>query len=225
MPIASRIRRAGPRPTVEHRAKPRLEKDDGHSRRSKAKILEGSSIMSITGISNTQNYQNPFQQIKTDFQQLGTDLQAGNLSQAQSDYATLSQDISGSQTQSNNTITRDFSALGQVLQSGNLSDAQSSFATLLQDLQQSAQVHHHHPHHRHHGGSQGVNSAGAQASTPITQAFDALRNALQSGDLNSAQQAYSTLQQDLQQFGLNASALSSSSAAAQTPGSNLNLTI
>lgn len=180
--------------------------------------------MTVTGISNAQNYQNPFQQIRTDFQQLGTDLQAGNLSQAQSDYATLSQEISASQTQSNNTITQDFSALGQALQSGKLSDAQNSFSTLLQDLQQSAQVHPHH-HHHHHGGAQGANSAGAQASNPITQAFDALRNALQSGDLNSAKQAYSMLQQDLQQFGLNASAVSSSSAAAQMPGSNLNLTI
>jgi soluble cytochrome b562 len=179
--------------------------------------------MSITGIANTQNYQNTFQQIRTDFQQLGTDLQAGNLTQAQSDYATLSQDISGSQTQSNNAVNQDFSALGQALQAGNLTDAQNSFSTLLQDLQQSAQVHHH--HHHHHGGAQGVNSASAQTTDPITQAFDALRNALQSGDLNGAQQAYSTLQQDLQQFGLNATALSSSSAAAQTAGNFLNLAI
>jgi hypothetical protein len=84
------------------------------------------------------------------------------LSQAQSDYATLSQDISGSQTHSNNTINQDFSALGQALQSGSLSDAQNAF---------------------------------------------------------------STLQQDLQKFGLSANAVSSSSAAAQTPESNLNLTI
>jgi hypothetical protein len=181
--------------------------------------------MSVAGIFNTQNYQIISQQIKTDFQQLGSDLQAGNLSQAQSDYASLSQDISASQTQSSNTINQDFSAVGQALQSGNLSDAQNSFSTLLHDLQQSGQVHHHHHHHHHSGGSQGANSSGAQASDPIAQAFDALRNALQSGDLNSAQQAYSTLQQDLQQFGLNANAVSGSSAAAQTPGSNLNLTI
>jgi hypothetical protein len=181
--------------------------------------------MSITAVSNAQNYQNKFQQINTDFQQLGSDLQAGKLSQAQSDYATLSKDIAGSQSQSNNTINQDFSALGQALQSGKLSDAQSSFSTLQQDLQQAGQVHHHHRHHHHNGGSQGANSAGVQASDPIAQAFDALRNALQSGDLNSAQQAYSTIQQDLQHFGLGANAVSSSSAAAPTPGSNLNLTV
>jgi hypothetical protein len=180
--------------------------------------------MSISGISNTQNYQNIFQQIRTDFLQLGTDLQTGNLSQAQSDYTTLSQDISGIQTRNNNTVNQDFSTLGQVLQSGNLSDAQNSFSTLVQDLRQAAQAHHHRPHH-HHGGSQGGNAVGTPASNPITQAFDTLRSALQSGDLTGAQQAYSVLQQDLLQFGLNATALSTSSAAAQIPGSNLNLIV
>jgi hypothetical protein len=174
--------------------------------------------MSITGISSAQNYQHMFRQIKTDFLQLGADLQAGKLSQAQSDYATLSKDISGSQKQSNNTINQDFSALGQSLQSENLSDAQNSFATLEQDLRQAGQVHH------HHGGLQGANFAGVQASDPIAQAFQALSNALQSGDLNGAQRAYSTLQQDLQRFGLNVNAISRSSATAQTPGSNLNVT-
>jgi soluble cytochrome b562 len=180
--------------------------------------------MSISGISNAQNYQNTFQQMRTDFQQLGTDLQAGNLSQAQNDYATVSQDISGFQTRTNNAVNQDFSVLGQALQSGNLSDAQNSFSTLVQDLQQAAQVRHHH-HHHHHGGSQGANAIGAQGSNPITQAFDTLGNALQSGDLSSAQQAYSMLQQDLLQFGLNASAVSSSSAAAQIPGSNLSVVV
>jgi hypothetical protein len=74
------------------------------------------------------------------------------------------------------------------------------FGPSSQDLQKSAQVHHHH-HHRHHGGSHGATSADARASNPITQAFDALSNASESVDLKSAQQAYSTLQQGLQQFG------------------------
>ncbi len=36
-----------------------------------------------------------FQQLKSEFQQLGQDLQSGNLTQAQSDYATLSQNFPG----------------------------------------------------------------------------------------------------------------------------------
>ena len=35
--------------------------------------------MSVSGISNAERYQDRFQQIKTDFQQLGSDLKAGTL--------------------------------------------------------------------------------------------------------------------------------------------------
>jgi hypothetical protein len=179
--------------------------------------------MSVSGIPSAQSHQNRFQQIRTDFQQLGSDLNAGNLTKAQSDYATLSQDLSAPQAQSKNTINQDFSALGQALQSGSLTDAQNSFSTLEQDLQQAGQVHRH--HHHHHGASQSFKSTGNPASEPITQAFQALDGSLQSGNINSAQQAYSTLQQYLQQFGLGANAVSNSSAAAQVAGSILNLTV
>ena len=182
------------------------------------------SVTGVSGINNSQvsaqNYQDRIQEMKTEFQQLGTDLQAGNLSQARQDFNTLSQNISGSQQ---STVNQDFSALGQALKSGNISDAQNAYSTLLQDLQQaSSQVHHHHHHHAR--GSQGANSSDGQQSNPIAQAFDALGKALESGDLSGAQQAFLTIQQDLQQYGLNVSAVSSSSAATQTPGSNLNVT-
>jgi len=49
------------------------------------------------------------------------------------------------------------------------------------------------PHHHHHGG-------GGEASA-ISQEMQQLGQALQSGNLTSAQQAYSTLQQDFQQAG------------------------
>ena len=181
-------------------------------------------LMSITGISSStvaqtndaQYYQDQLQKMRDGIQQLGNDLQAGNLSQAQSDFGVLSQDISGSKTQ-NITLDQDFSALGQALQSGNLSDAQAAYSTLLQDLQRA----HHHHHHRHHSGNA---QAASQQTNPIAQAFDDLGKALQSGDLSAAQQAYSTIVQDLQQYGLNVSAISSGSATAQTPGVNLTVT-
>ena len=40
-----------------------------------------------------QGVSQKFQQLKSEFQQLGQDLQSGNLTQAQADYATLSQDF------------------------------------------------------------------------------------------------------------------------------------
>ncbi len=172
------------------------------------------SSSNVTQMNDAQYYQDQLQKIRNGVQQLGTDLQAGNLSQAQSDYAFLSQNVPGSQ---NNTLNQDFTALGQALQSGNLSDAQTAYATLLQDLQKT----HHHHHHNHHSANA---QAASQQSNPIAQAFDALGKALQSGDLSTAQQAYSTIVQDLQQYGLNVTAVSTSSAAAQIPGLNLTLT-
>ena len=56
-----------------------------------------SNLFSAGAAQNTQSSQNTsvqFQQIKTEFQQLGQDLQSGNLTQAQSDFTTLSQNLS-----------------------------------------------------------------------------------------------------------------------------------
>src|SRR5271170_944903 len=121
--------------------------------------------MSVTGISSsnllqsyfTQGAQNKFQQIQSQFQQLGQDLQAGNLAQAQSDFATLTQELPSAQQQtgaatstSTSSVAQAFQALGQDLQSGNLSAAQQDFATIQQDAQQaSGSGHARHNHLRH----------------------------------------------------------------------------
>jgi outer membrane protein assembly factor BamD (BamD/ComL family) len=190
--------------------------------------------MSITGVAsstlltqiyatqNTQNNQSPFQQIQTDFQQLGQDLQAGNLTGAQQDFATLQQALPSGQSQSQqNTaspITQAFTALSQALQSGNLQDAQTAFTTLQGDIQQqqgSGQVRHHH----HHGGN-------SSQTNPVATAFGALSQALQSGNLSGAQTTFATLQQDLtQQFaGDLASYTGSTGISSAAAGANLNVT-
>jgi hypothetical protein len=166
--------------------------------------------MSVTGITssnflqsyNSQNTQNKFQQIQTEFQQLGQDLQSGNLSQAQADFATLSQQLPVAQQQNGaSPIAQGFQALAKDLQAGNLSAAQQDFAAIQQAAQQ-APSHRPHHHHGHHGGAE------QQDSNTLSQAFGNLGQALQSGNLSSAQQAYATLQQDLLQDSL--PALSSS---------------
>ena len=176
--------------------------------------------MSVSGISSSnlstydpQNNQSQFQQIQQTFQQLGQDLQSGNLSAAQSDFATLEQLApqlnSASSTQSDNPIAQAFSQLAKDLQSGNLSAAQQDFATIEQDFQnqaaQQTQSETAHGHHRHHGG-------GNEEST-LSQLFQQLGQDLQSGNLSAAQQTFSTLQQDFQQAaqGSEASQTSSSS--------------
>ena len=148
--------------------------------------------MSVTGVSSsspfhpsiTQSVQNKFQQIQSQFQQLGEDLQAGNLVAAQKDFATIQQD----------------------------------------PQQLSGQVQHHH-HHQRVRVAQESNSASEQQENPVSQAFGTLGQALQSGSLSSAQQAYTALQQNLQQFLPGAGATSSSNASVTSPtGRTVSLT-
>jgi soluble cytochrome b562 len=159
--------------------------------------------MSAAGLSSTglfsSSVNSQFQEFKQEFQQLGQDLQAGNLSAAQSDFATLQQLGPQSQVntsaQGSNPISQAFEQLSQDLQSGNVSAAQQDFTTIQQDFQNLAQAQ---PqtqtqppeHHHHHGGSDGA----------ISQLITQLGQALQSGNLSAAQQAYSTLQLDFQKF-------------------------
>jgi outer membrane protein assembly factor BamD (BamD/ComL family) len=140
-----------------------------------------------------QTWQAQAQKIQSEFQQLGQDLQAGNITQAQSDFSTLSQNIS-SPMQTNSSLSQAFAALGTALQSGNLAAAQKAYSTLQQDVQQTGQGHHHH----HAGGSSQTNNS--STGNLLSQLFDSLGSALQSGSLSTAQTAYSTLAHDLQQL-------------------------
>jgi len=157
--------------------------------------------MSVSGISSSsslgqtmQNWRAQAQKIQTEFQQLGQDLQAGNITQAQSDFSTLSQNIS-SPMQTNGSLSQAFAALGTALQSGNLAAAQKAYTTLQQDVRQTGQVH---PHHHHAGGNSQTNSS--SSGSILSQLFGGLGSALQSGSLSTAQTAYSTLAPDLQQL-------------------------
>jgi outer membrane protein assembly factor BamD (BamD/ComL family) len=151
---------------------------------------------------NNNGQNNKAQQFQQEFKQLGQDLQSGNLSAAQSDLATLQQNRpqinSTAAMHSNTPIVTAFNQLSSDLQSGNLTAAQQDYATIQQDFQnqsaqrQSTQGHHHH----HHGGS-GSNSS---SSAPINQLLSELGSALQIGNISNAQQAYSSLQQNLLQF-------------------------
>jgi hypothetical protein len=157
--------------------------------------------MSVSGLSsssffdfNTQSIQNQMRQFRREFQQLGQDLASGNLSAAQSDFATLQQlgpQSNASSASQTNPIAQAFNQLATDLQSGNLTAAQQDFSTLAQDVQNRAV----HGHHRHHHASGDGSS--------ISQAFSQLGQALQSGNLSAAQQAYTNLQQDFEQFAQN----------------------
>jgi chromosome segregation ATPase len=181
--------------------------------------IAGTALSSLLNVApNSKSSHGNFQQIQSEFQQLGKDLQAGNLKQAQQDYATLSQNFGSAQASTaatannSNPVAQAFTALSQDLQNGNISAAQKDYANIQQGFQQqqqaTSQVHHHH----HHGGD------GSQQSNEISQALNSLSAALQSNNLSSAQTAFATLQQDLQQFE------SSGSASTNTAGGTLSVT-
>jgi cell division septum initiation protein DivIVA len=99
--------------------------------------------MSVTGISNTlndvepatQSLQSRIQQFKQGFEQLGQDLQSGNLSAAQSAFAALPKPGQNNSTPTNSPIEQAFSQLAQNLQSGNLTGANQDYKLIEHDIQ------------------------------------------------------------------------------------------
>jgi hypothetical protein len=189
--------------------------------------IASSSIFSQ--ISSLATQQSKSQKLQQGFQQLGQDLQSGNVSQAQSDFSSLQQLLPGGQqnsgaastsgAQSSNPLATAVSQLAQDLKSGNLTAAQSDLANVQQDVQQSnqqqgaGQAHH---HHHHHGGGSENSSQSSGEQNAISTLFGQLGQSLQSGNLSAAQQAYSSLQQDLQQFGGSSNATSSAASSTST---------
>ena len=181
--------------------------------------------MSVSGISSSSFFNNAMPSIQNagaqrakEFQQLGQDLQSGNLSAAQSDFAALeqssSQSSATSSAQSNNPLAQDFTQLGKDLQSGNTSAAQQDFSKIQQDFQsQSTQAH---PHHHHGGG-------GGGDSSEITPSLDQLGQALQSGNISTAQQAYSSLEQEFQQFSQSNGSLLANAATSLSTGDGVSV--
>lgn len=158
--------------------------------------------MSVSAISASRNalaytttsIRNKLQQFQQEFDQLGQDLQSGNLSAARSEFSTLQQIVprpnSTAPAQAASPLDQEFQQLSQDLQSGNLSAAQQDFANIQQGFQNSpANLHRHH----HHPGD-------AKGAAGIDQLLNQLGQDSQSGNLSASQQAYAALQQDLQQF-------------------------
>jgi hypothetical protein len=177
--------------------------------------------MSVSGILSSSFLQNQLSAVsspyKQDMQKLSQDLQSGNLSAAQSDFATLQaafsqpatsagagSTASTSGTTTSNPTAQAFNQLAADLQSGNLSAAQKDFSTVQQDLQsQGGPSANHFHHHQHHG------SGGSTDQNSLLQDLSQVGQNLTSSNLAGAQEAYATLQQQLQQSALGGGSLSS----------------
>jgi hypothetical protein len=146
---------------------------------------------------------NPYQQSTS---QLGKDLQSGNLSAAQSDFASLQAAFSQPSTtmgasttpatqSTASPIAQAFNQLSSDLQSGNLSAAQKDFSTVQQDLQSRGRPM---PIISRYLG--GASNSGSQTS--LLQDLNQIGQSLSSTSQTGAQQAYASLQQELQDFSL-----------------------
>jgi len=99
-----------------------------------------------------------------------------------------------------NQFKQDFKQLASSLQSGDLTGAQKAYAALQQLLQSNQS-----------GGQSSNAQQASSTNNPIQNDFAALGSALQSGDLSSAQSAFSQLQTDMK-----AAVQNGSSAAVQS---------
>ncbi|MFZ3264429.1 MAG: hypothetical protein WA172_10550 [Terriglobales bacterium] len=150
--------------------------------------------MSVSGIfGNMANNASAvsYQLQNSQLQQLGQDLTSGNLSAAQSDFATLQQAFTQPSavptSSTSNPVTQAFQQLSSDLQSGNLTAAQKDYSTIQQDLQSPSR--HLHMHHRMQPDSSNQN--------PLLQDLNQLGQDLSASNLTAAQQAYASLQQGL----------------------------
>lgn len=166
--------------------------------------IASSTLLHYSGQA-TQSNRQKWQQ---GLQQLGQDLQSGNLSAAQTDFATLQQLSpqigSASSTQRNSAIAQEFTQLGTDVKAGNTTAAQQDFQQIQQQVSPTAAgtVHHHHHH---------VQQIGRD---DVTQALQQLGQQLQAGNLAGAQTAYTALQQQLQSWGQAGAASTPSSTSA-----------
>jgi hypothetical protein len=139
--------------------------------------------MSISGILTSGFLQKQLGAHSTPYEQsieqLSKDLQSGNLSAAQSDFATLQKAFSpspistaaASAASTSNLVAQAFNQLASDLHSGNLPAAQKDFSALQQDLENlggpGATNRFHHYHHLSTGNGDSTTSSVPQPQPPI----------------------------------------------------------
>jgi len=166
------------------------------------------SIQAVSDASLFQEIQSFYQNRRTDVKQLGNALQSGDLAAAQQAYdalVSLGQGGPFSNADPFNKAGREaaFEAIGQALQAGDLSGAQSAYAALKsggypvsQDqTSPAAIVNVSTPQTQQTQGSESIYQQLQEFRTDRKADLKQLADALQSGDLNAAQQAYATLVQ------------------------------
>ena len=169
------------------------------------------STQAVSNVSIFQELQSFYHDRRTDIRQLGSALQSGDLGKAQQAFGTLvamgqSGPFSNSEPFANVSRAQAFEAIGQALQSGDLAGAQAAFASL-------QQTHGNGNSNAQHLPAFIVNISATQSSAGTDAAADAesifqqrqdfrqqrktdiqqLGQALESGNVDAAQQAFDAL--------------------------------
>jgi hypothetical protein len=142
--------------------------------------------MSITGVSQstTQTTQNAaFQQRQNAFNSLDQAMSSGDLSAAQSAFATMqAQAPQGSKGPppggGNDQMAQDMSAVSSALQSGDMAGAQKAFAQMKTDMQA------HHGHHHKARDAASSTDASSSTSSGDTDSTTAAANAITTTAVN-----------------------------------------
>lgn len=129
-----------------------------------------------------------FEQIKEQFQQLGQDLQAGNLAQAQTDYATLSKEFPGANQAGTPAAATTAATAAATAATTNAAAAAATTTTAPPTTLTTTPT-------------TTTGTTTATGTTTVAQQFAQLGQDLQSGNLQGAQQDYTNLQQTAQQNG------------------------
>ena len=129
-------------------------------------------------------------QRQTEFQQLGQDLQSGNIAAAQQDFVNLTKSFSTSaQTPTTSStptsMAQEFQKLDQDLQSGNLSAAQTDYTQIQRDMQQTHAAHGHHHGAKTSDASEANNSGASNLLNLLTNTATAAASAYGSAGLTS----------------------------------------
>lgn len=121
------------------------------------------NIGTISGNPYQTQLTNNTVQRQTTFQQLGQDLQSGNIAAAQQDFVNLTKALSSSaqtsgRSATQTTMAQELQKLGEDLQSGNTSAAQVDYSQIQRSMQQA------HLHGHHH--AKAADSSGSTTSNP-----------------------------------------------------------
>ena len=161
-----------------------------------------SSISSSYSANQTSGAASGAKQFGKDLKALQTALESGNLTDAQTAFAAFAKDAKSpnkgnpfnSSNDTSDTLANDLKAVETALKSGDISTAQQAFVTLKTDLEAAKKAQGNGPQ------PPPDDSQDDSTSSTGTLADDlkAVAKALKSGDVTAAQQAFATLQTDMQ---------------------------